>query len=333
MNLRQCAGAAVALTFATAAPEAALACACGCGVFDIGEAAMMPNNANSGFSAWARFGWMDQNRNWEGGGPAPAGDNHDKDLETALYTFGVQYVIDRRWTVSAELPVYDRSLRTTDDGTVFGPAGSLYTGRITSPGDLQLMATFTGFSPDMSTGLSVGMKLPTGDWRGPKGPLGGSEFDRDSLPGTGTTDLMVGGYHVGSLNAKNTLSWFVQARYQIPLAAREGYRPGNELDAASGLAWDLGGAGPVKSFAPVLQLLGSWRARDSGANADPLNSGYQRLYLDPGVAVRFSKVRLSADIAVPLWQHFSSAPGPALVGTAGQLAAPYLLRLQAAYDF
>ena len=148
-------------------------------------------------------------------------------------------------------------LTTTDDGTVFGPAGSVYTGKLTDLGDLQLIGLYTGLSPDMSTGLSFGVKLPTGNYTGPTGPLGGAEFDRDSLPGTGSTDLMVGGYHVGGLNADGTLSYFVQARYQFAVLTRDSYRPGNELDGAVGVTYNFGAFGPLTKVAPVLQLLGS----------------------------------------------------------------------------
>ena len=48
------------------APGATLACACGCGIFDVGDDALMPNNANSGLAVWFRLAYMDQNQNWAG---------------------------------------------------------------------------------------------------------------------------------------------------------------------------------------------------------------------------------------------------------------------------
>jgi hypothetical protein len=315
------------------APGAALACACGCGVFDVGDGTFMPNDADSGVSIWVRDSYMDQNQNWEGDHKAPASDNSDKKLETNFTFFGGQYVINRDWTVMAQLPLFDRALTTTDDGTVVGPAGSIYTGHITTIGDLELMATYTGFDKDMSTGIGFGVKLPTGNWIGPKGPLGGLEFDRDSLPGTGSTDLIVSGYHVGSLNAKNTLSYFLQAKYQFAVATQEDYRPGDELDAAAGVTWDLGAAGPFTKVAPLLQLVDSYRQRDSGTNADPPNSGYERVFISPGLELRLKKVRLYADVNIPIYQHTNSAGSVALEGTAGQLVAPALVSFQATYEF
>ncbi len=314
-------------------PAAALACACGCGIFDVGVGTLMPTNSASGFTAWFRYNYMDQNQNWEGGAKAPATDNQDKNITTSFFTFGGDYMINRSWTVMAEIPIFDRSFITTDDGTVFGSAGSVYHAHINAFGDLQLMGMYTGFAKDLSTGLGFGVKVPTGNSTGPNGPLGGSEFDRDSLPGTGSTDLMVSGYHVGALNASNTLSYFVQAKYDVPVAIRDHYRPGNELDTAVGVTYNLGAVGAVSKLAPVLELVDSYRVHDTGINADPLNSGYQRLLISPGVELRVNKVRVFADISIPIYQHTNAAPNVAIEGTSGQLVAPQLLNVQASYAF
>jgi hypothetical protein len=185
----------------------------------------------------------------------------------------------------------------------------------------------------MSSGLDFGLKLPTGDWTGPRGPLGGLEFDRDSLPGTGSTDVMVGGYHVGKLSPGGRLSYFVQARYQVAVLTQGAYRPGDELDGAAGVAYNFGTVGPLSKVAPVIQLLDSYRVHDTGADADPLNSGYERLLIAPGIEVRFRKLRIYGDVAVPIYQHVNAAPNVAVEGTSGQLVAPSLLKVQIAYDF
>jgi len=313
-------------------PSAALACACGCSIFDVGSDSLAPNNADTGLAAWVRIAYMDQNENREGDHSAPASDNNDKQVNTTFYFIGGQYVIDRSWTVMVQLPVFDRTLTTTDDGTVFGPAGTIYKAHDFALGDLELMGMYTGFSKDMSTGVGFGVKAPTGDWHGPTGPLGGREIDRDTSPGTGSTDLMVTGYHVGSLNKSNTLGYFVQAKYQVAVASQDHYRPGDELDAAAGVSYDFGSVGPFTKIAPVLQVLESYRAHDSGDNADPPNSGYERVLIDPGVSVRIKKLRLDADVAIPIYQHFNAA-APGTADSSGQLAASTMVKLQATYDF
>ncbi len=321
------------LSVALLAPRGAEACACGCGVFDVGASTLMPTDSDSGFSVWLRYTYMDQNQNWEGGSKAPAADNNDKSIKTSFYTLGIRYMIDHSWTVMAELPTYSRSLTTTDDGTVSGAAGSIYTGHLTDLGDLQLTGLYTGFFADMSTGLGLGVKLPTGNYTGPVGSLGGSEFDRDTLPGTGSTDLIVAAYHVGGLNSSRSLAYFVQARYQWAFLTRDDYRPGSELDAAIGLTYNFGALGPLAKVAPVFQTVGTYRPSDSGAKSDPLNSGSRRLLAAPGLELRLYKIRLYGDVELPFYQHTAAAATVAVEGTAGQMVAPALFRFQLAYDF
>ncbi|MGD0189554.1 MAG: hypothetical protein ABSD74_02315 [Rhizomicrobium sp.] len=322
-------------------PQAADACACGCGIFDVGANVLagMPTEADGSVSVWFRYSYMNQNQNWEGNAKAPASDNGDKEINTSFYTVGGEYRISSDWTVMAELPVYDRSLTTTDDGqgSVTGVPNSVYTGRIVALGDLQLTGMYTGISNDMSSGLTFGVKLPTGDYTGPTGPAGGTEFDRDSLPGTGSTDLMFGGYHVGQFAPDSLFGYFVQARYQFAVLTSSNvdgsYRPGNELDGAAGVTYDFGPRGPFADVLPLLQILSSWRDHDTGTGADPLNSGYRRVLIAPGIQVRLNNLRFYADVAKPIYQDTNSASSLAEEGTAGQLVAGTLYKLQVSYDF
>jgi hypothetical protein len=316
------------------APAQALACACGCGVFDVGAGVLsaMPNSG-SDLTVWFRYNYMDQNQNWIHSSSGPSSANQDKALDTNFFFAGGEYMINSDWTVMAEMPFYHRSLTTTDDGTVFGPPGSIYTGYLSSPGDLQLLGMYTGFSPDLSNGLGFGVKLPTGDDTGPKGPLGGYEFDRDSLPGTGSTDLMFEGYHTGNVSLSPALSWFAQGKYQFAVATHDSYRPGNELDAAAGLTYDFGPSGPFSDVMPLVQLIDSWRAHDQGLAADPPNSGYERVLVAPGIEVQMQKFRVFADVELPVYQYTNTAANVAIEGTQGQLIAGALWGVQVAYDF
>jgi hypothetical protein len=54
---------------------------------------------------------------------------------------------------------------------------------------------------------------------------------------------------------------------------------------------------------PIMQALVSLRARDSGAESDAPNSGYQRLLLAPALELRIHHVRLYADVEKPVFQH------------------------------
>jgi len=335
------------------APEVASACACGCGVFDFGANSAFPNQSDSGWSAFFRYNYMDQNRNWEGNSSAPASDNPDKKIATSFFTFGGQYVINHDWGVMAEMPVYQRSFTSTGDGTA-EPAGQVFTSNMTDFGDLMLQGMYTGFSPDMSTGLTFGIKLPTGNYSGPymspgqagPGTTGGLVYDRDSLPGTGSTDLTIGGYHLGALNGDGSLAYFTQARYQFAVMERNSakgtYRPGNEIDAAVGIVYSLGQLGVFRNVAPALQLIASDRSSDSGSAANPgnpNNSGYRRLLVAPGIDLRIGNYKIYADVSIPVYQHTTIDPlglpnSPNNDGNgAGQLVATAIYRLQIGYDF
>jgi hypothetical protein len=326
-------------------PSAALACACGCAVFDVGANSAFPNDADSGLSVYFRYNHMDQTENWAGSSRAPAAYNGDKSIKTDFFTFGGQYMITHDWGVMVELPVFHRTLTTTGDGTAY-PLGQVYSSTLTDLGDLMVQAVYAGFSPDLSTGVSFGVKLPTGNYTGPFIPPNQSAdgandptYDRDSLPGSGSTDLLWGIYHVGAVTADGALAYFTQARFQMAVMERAGvtgtYRPGNELDTGAGLTYNLGAFGPLSKVAPVLQLIFSDRSSDGGTASNP-SSGYRRLLVAPGIDLRAGKVKVYADVLLPLITNTTAPSASAAniaAGDVGQLVAPVIWRLQIGYEF
>ncbi len=312
------------------APAAAGACACGCGIFDVGDGTVTPVASDTGLSVWLRYDYMDQNRNFARGADAPASDNTDKRIATSFFTVGAEYMINRKWTVMAELPLSRRDFTTI--GADANGHDVIETVPFTALGDGVIQLTYSGFAPDMATGISFGVKLPTGRYTSPRDRYGNRPYDRDTLLGTGSTDLQVGGYHVGAVASR--LNWFAQAQYRFAVATRGGYRPGNELDAALGLSYDLAAGGRSLGIAPALQLLGSVRAHDTGMNADPLNSGYRRLLIAPGIKFQLSrKLSVYGDVALPLAQYANAASSLAIEGKSGQLVAPALFKMQVNYGF
>lgn len=267
-------------------PFEASACACGCGVFAVGTSSLLPNGV--GGTAFLEYDYMNQDQNWSGTSSAPAADNPDKDIRTDFYVAGLQYMFDRDWGLNLELP-YTQRLFITEDSTGLGSFDH------SAFGDVRLMGMYTGLSDDMSMGLSFGLKFANGDstYRG---------FDRDTSLGTGTTDLLLGIYHQMSLNADNTWSGFAQAHYDRAFAAHDGYRPGNELDAAIGAYYSGWQFGDTTTLAPVLQVLFSDRLRDTGVNSNNPNSGYQRVLAAPGLELDTGHWRFYADVESPLYQ-------------------------------
>lgn len=284
----------------------ALACACGCGVFSVGTSALLPTGRGSAF---LEYDYLNQTENWSGTSSAPAAANEDKNIRTDFYTAGLQYMFGRDWGISVAVPYTDRLFITEDGGT-------LSASHHRALGDVRLTGMYTGFSDDMSTGLTFGLKLATGDYTFPG-------FDRDTAIGTGTTDAIVGAYRQAGLDAENLWTGFVQAHYEWALAEHAGYRPGNELDAAAGVyysGWQFGAKG---TLAPVLQGIVSDRRRDTGVNSANGDSGYLRLLAAPGLEADFGGFRVYADIEFPLYQDVNG----------NQLVAPRQYKLILSYSF
>ncbi len=317
----------------------ALACACGCGVFDAGGLTEAPNAADSGLSAWFRYANSDQNRNFEGSHFAPAADNSDKRIQTSFYTFGLQYMINHDWGVMVEAPLYSRSFTT-----IYDDVGDIGKFNLNALGDIRVMGMYSGFSPDHSTGVLFGLKLPTGQWKSPTYTVNGMVYsyaggngiyDRDTMPGTGSTDFIIGAYHFGNLSADGKWGYLTKAIATAPFMTVEGYKPGAEIDAAAGVLYDLGAAGPATKITPLLQALASIRGHDSGANALYNDSGYERLFIAPSFDIRFGKFKFYAEIDIPVWQRVNAGSGAAAVAdnTSGQLVASPLYKVQLGYDF
>lgn len=289
------------------APKAAQACACGCGVFDIGTQNLFPNGAEDiGFVSVEH---MDQSRNWSGSSRAPSADNADKDIRTTYVDLGVIHMFNRRWGVMVDAPFGFRSFRTAD-----GAGVSTY--RDTALGDLKLTAVWTGLEHDMSSGLTFGLKLPTGDWRA-KG------FDRDTQLGSGATDVTFGAYKLGYFGRRTPMGWFARINLDQPVAYSRGYRPGGEADLAVGVyhtGWSLGGPFRLK---PMVQVIASVRGRDHGTDANPGGTGYERIVVEPGLELRGKAWRLNADVGLPLYQRTNG----------DQLVAPQLFKLVASRSF
>ena len=113
---------------------------------------------------------------------APAENNDDKRIETHFITVGTQYMFSRSWGAQLELPIVNRTFDSAAN------AGSI---NWTGLGDIRLKCLYTGFSDDLSSGVSLGLKLPTGSYT-QTDPLG--DIDRDTQIGSGSTDFLFGGF-------------------------------------------------------------------------------------------------------------------------------------------
>jgi hypothetical protein len=322
---------------------AARACACGCSVFDVGGG-LLPQENDHGGRVFFEYWYGDQNTNWIGNAKGPAAANQDKEVKTSWYNVGFEYMFNRQWGVMARLPVVNRNLTTTNTDN-----DSIETFNTRDIGDLEIMGIYTGFFNDMSTGVIFGLKLPTG-------PYTAFGLDRDTQIGSGSTDLILGGFHRGLLTGDNAWQYFSQVRAQVPFLFRsaldpqsaidgnpdptvpEFYKPGYQVDGAGGILYNnwynvLG----LDKITPLGQLIISHRANDTGDAADPFNSGFDRVMISPGI--EFTKVldeannrvlKLYVDVEIPVYYRTNAANN---AGTEGQLIAPYLIKTVASYNF
>ncbi len=294
-------------------PSVSWGCACGCGIFDVGTFSMFPEGP--GGMIYENFDYQDQTHNYAGSSRAPSANNDDKELRTYFVTTGIQYFFNRSIGVQLEVPFVNRTFTTV------GESGEDIVGiHWNAIGDIRLKGVYTGFSPDMSTGVTFGVKLPTGDWKH-SSPLG--DVDRDTEIGTGSTDLLLGIFHHGNLTSDHQWRWFAQAELDAPLATQDGYRPGVEIDGAAGIYYDGWSVGSAK-IRPVAQVLVAERTRDTGPNsANPVASGYQRVLLSPGIEVEMHPITVHADVEFTTYEHV----------TGNQIVAPELFKLTFEYHF
>jgi hypothetical protein len=306
----------IAVLAVVLAPGAAWGCACGCGVFDVATQSMLPQGP--GGMVFAEFDYMDQNMNWSDWRPAPAANNGDRDIRTDFTTLGLQYMFNRQWGAQVELPYDFRQYQATGGGSTSW----------SSFGDLRLEGIYTGLFPDMSAGLTFGLKLPTGDDTHDMTTI----LDRDTELGTGSTDILLGGFYRHTLNSvANGLFWFTQLQLDVPVLIQGGYRPGVELDTSLGLYYQGLSLGNVK-ITPVAQAIPSLRTKDTGSwasggvNDPPVgqpDSGYQRILLSPGLEIDLHPVMIYADVEFDVLQY----------SRGNQLVAPVLFKVVASYSF
>jgi hypothetical protein len=303
------------------APSAAWACACGCGIFEVGTSSMFPDGP--GGMAFFDYDFQDQNQNWSDSSKAPGMDNGDKEIRTSFFSVGLQYMFNSSWGVEAELPFAYRDFKTTSAA----PGNAITSVKWASLGDVRLHAIYTGFADDMSSALTLGLRLPTGNI-GVENAY--DDVDRDSEIGSGSTDILVGGFHRGNLSTQYQLDWFVQGEADLPVLVAGDYRPGFEFDAAAGIDYRGFSIGRAH-VSPLAQVLFSERTPDLGNDAaggandgnDGVNSGYTRVLLSPGLEVDLHPVRFYADVELPVFEHVNG----------NQLVAPVLFKLSLSYMF
>jgi hypothetical protein len=289
----------VGLVIALVSPNALACSACGCTLSsDWGSQGLATSN---GWRFDMRFDYFDQNQLREGTDSVSRGDVAiPNDLEVQQYTinrnytFALDYSPNKDWGLSLALPWFNRS-----HGTIAEGDEAISTSHDEGIGDLRVLARYSGFDPQRTTGIEFGVKLPTGKFTDTfdSGPQRGEVVDRGLQLGTGTTDLLLGVYHFDAWN--EDWGYFGQALLQAPVNSRENFKPGLGLNLNAGVRYTAS-----ETFVPQLQINARIEKREQGANADVDNSGATLVYLSPGVTWNLSR-RFSAYafVQAPLYQR------------------------------
>ncbi len=209
-------------------------------------------------------------------------------------TATLDYSPNAVWGVMLLVPVFNRYHATIAPGDT-DPSFSQGNGL----GDVRVLGRYQGFSDDHAFGVQFGVKLATGatKQRFNAGAQAGEGLDRGLQLGTGTTDLLLGSYAFGEL----AMDWgvFGQVLLQKPMAEKDGFKPGDGLNANLGIRY-AGFAG----ITPHLQLNVRAEGRESGVNADVDNSGATLVYLSPGVTFQLGRAfQIYAFAQVPVAQR------------------------------
>jgi hypothetical protein len=224
----------------------------------------------------------------------PAEDEIQQNTRNQNITVGLDYSPTHDWGFNLQVPYFDR-LHTT-----IAPGDSdISTSHTQSAADIRVTGRYQGFSPDRSSGVQFGLKLPTGSFHNDftRGPQAGTRLDRGLQPGTGSTDLLLGIYHFGALD--ESWDYFAQALLQQPLNSREDFKPGTGLNANCGVRYSGN-----ETIASHLQINVRSERRDSGSNADIPNSGATLVYLSPGVTLSLGhSLSAFAFLQLPIYQH------------------------------
>ncbi len=210
----------------------------------------------------------------------------------------LDYTVSKNWAVSVSAPVVSRSHSHIDDPT---GAATFEKWDFTKIGDTRVLGMYrfdNEKNPVVSQGVIFGLKLPTGGYR--ISNADGAVAERALQPGTGSTDLVLGGYY-SAPGMHLDSSWFVQALYQQAVSTKEEYKPGNQFQLNVGYRYPLG-----RDWQALLQVNSMIKAKDSGANAEPDLSGSKSVFLSPGLIYSLTHdLQLYSFVQLPIYRNYN----------------------------
>lgn len=210
----------------------------------------------------------------------------------------LDYTFSSLWGVTAQLPFVQR-----DHSHIHNHQGAQLheTWDISALGDARVFGRrrlSAGEESAGAWGVIFGAKLPTGDTE--EKNSAGQLAERSLQPGTGTTDLILGGfYHTQLLLFDRSVTGFAQLQAQWPTSEHKGYEPGSQFSIDAGVSHALS-----PSWTAMLQANVQIKARDKGTEAEPADSGGSFAWLSPGVSYGLGKhTRVHGFVQLPLYQR------------------------------
>jgi hypothetical protein len=338
-SLRTVIATAITLLPLIAMNDAKACAACGCTLSkDWGTQGI---TTTPGFSADLSYDYINQSQQRIGTGSASQSQinsvwqngNEVEDYTTTRTTTATLNYTSDTWGLAAQLPFVQRTHGTFGNGpgTTPSPDPAVYSSSSdNSIGDIRVIGRYTGFSADKTAGIIAGIKLPTGNTNANfnAGDMVGNPLDRSLQIGTGSTDVILGGFVTGSIDQ---YGWFAQGTVQHAVATKTingaDYKPGDAYSVNTGIRYGKFGA----AFTPMLQLNYIHRQADSGLGAtfdanDPslTLTGGTLVYLAPGASYRVGGgTSIYGFVQLPIYQNVTSL----------QLSPRYTLTLGVSHAF
>lgn len=248
----------------------------------------------------ARFEYIDQDRRRSGSHAAGGGGHHEE-----LYTLNrnalvtLDHSFAPGWGVNVTLPTVSRIHQH-----IHHHRGEQLLGRwdFTRIGDMRVVLRrhrpvgVDNPNDSAAVAFNAGVKLPTGTYD--LANDAGDVAERTLQPGTGTADMLLGGYY-GRSFVERGIDVFAQVGLQYAIDERAGYRPGDRWSVDVGARRGL--THRVEAFAQINLL---WQRRDRGTQAEPNSTGGEFVYLNPGLSFSFSRrAQVYALVQLPLYQR------------------------------
>ncbi len=192
----------------------------------------------------------------------------------------LDYTVSKNWAVSVSVPVVSRSHSHIDDPTGAAGGPTFEKWDFSKVGDTRVLGMYR-FDDE-------------------KNPVVSQVAERALQPGTGSTDLVLGGYY-SAPGIHQDSSWFVQALYQQAVSTKEEYKPGNQFQLNVGYRYPLG-----HDWQALLQVNSLIKGKDSGANAEPDLSGSKSVFLSPGLIYSLTHdLQLYSFVQLPIYRYYN----------------------------